>query len=346
MKIDFTEKAKRFKAIDKLIASGKKYTWEKIIDKLLTEYKIRTSKTSFFRDIKELKEKYSAPIKTDPVTNGYYYTDPAYTIPHFYTDTDAANAAELLKTLMEVIPDNPLYNEAQEIFNSLSPQKMHYTFNGIRLIENTTSDRVIFLGAPNKEINPEVFRTIDRAMKQNLEITFNYKSYNAKESKGRIVRPYQLIYDNGNWNLHGYDTIKRALRRYTLSKMSNLKITKTPFKLTADYDFRKLIIGNFGCLCEDKVFEYKIHLHGYAAAYAKDRIWSEDQEIKPDKKNPGPKKDGIILSFESNQFLAISRWVWQWADEAIPYEPVELVEDWMKRRERVMRVEFSKTKKK
>lgn len=339
MKIDFTEKAKRFKAIDILIASGKNYTWRKIISRLREKYKLHVSKTSFFRDIQELKVKYNAPIKTDPVTHGYYYSDPSYTIPHFYTDTDAANAADLLKNLMEIIPDNPLYNEAQKVFSSISPKNTTSTFNKITMEETSKTDRVIFLGAPNKEIKPEIFRLINYAMKKNLEITFIYKSYNANEPKGRLVRPYQLVYDNGNWNLHGYDTVKRALRRYTLSKMTNLKITKNNFKLKPEYDFRKFIIGNFGCLCEDKVYEYKIHLHGYAAAFARDRIWSEYQEIIPDKKNPGPKKDGIILSFESNQHMAICRWVWQWADEAIPYEPKELVKDWKQRRKRVMKLE-------
>ena len=76
MAVDFTEKAKRYQAIDEIIASGTKPKWSEIISTLSSKYDIKTSRTSFFRDIQELVEKYGAPIDTDFETSGYYYTDP------------------------------------------------------------------------------------------------------------------------------------------------------------------------------------------------------------------------------------------------------------------------------
>ena len=65
MAVDFTEKAKRYQAIDEIIASGRNLKWNQIISELKDKYDIKTSKTSFFRDIEELQEKYAAPIDTD-----------------------------------------------------------------------------------------------------------------------------------------------------------------------------------------------------------------------------------------------------------------------------------------
>ena len=104
MAVDFTEKAKRYQAIDEIIASGRKLKWKQIISELRDKYNIKTSRTSFFRDIAELQEKYAAPIDTDFETNGYFYTDPKYRLPRFYTDENAAKAAKLIKTLMDFIP--------------------------------------------------------------------------------------------------------------------------------------------------------------------------------------------------------------------------------------------------
>ena len=53
MAIDFTEKAKRYQAIDEIIASGRKLKWKQIIQELEEKYNIKTSRTSFFRDIAE-----------------------------------------------------------------------------------------------------------------------------------------------------------------------------------------------------------------------------------------------------------------------------------------------------
>ena len=120
--------------------------------------------------------------------------------------------------------------------------------------------------------------------------------------------------------------------------MNNLEITKEVFTLPKNYDFRKMTPGAFGCMCDDEFLDYKIHLHGYAARYVKNRVWGENQTIVKDEKNPGPDGDGIILSFRTNQFLPIARWVWQWVDEAKPLEPKKLVEDWENKMMKMRRV--------
>ena len=340
MAVDFTEKAKRYQAIDEIIASGRNLKWNQIISELRTKYDIKTSKTSFFRDIEDLQEKYQAPIDTDFETSGYFYTDPKYRLPRFYTDENAAKAAKLIKTLMDMVKDNPLYKEAQEVFESLSIENHDLSIENIKINRKTENDRIIFVGAPNKDIPAETWRIIDKALKENRIITFDYQSLTDTKPSNRRVQPWQLIYDNGNWNLHALDVIKNGKRRYTLGEMKNIQITNEIFTLPKDYDFRKMTRGSFGCMCHDYYLDFKIHLNGYAARYAKNRIWGENQTITPDKKNPGPDGDGIILSFKSNQLYSIRRWTWQWADEAIPLEPKELVDDWLERRKKVNEIKI------
>lgn len=328
MAIDFTEKAKRYQTIDEIIASGRKLKWNQIISELGEKYNIKTSRTSFFRDIEELCEKYAAPIDTDVETNGYFYTDPQYRLPRFYTDENAAKAAKLIKTLMDMVKGNPLYKEAQEVFESLAIENHDLALENIRINKKTDNDRIIFVGAPNKEVPAETWRVIAKALNENRIITFDYQSLTDTKPSKRRVQPWQLIFDNGNWNLHALDVVKNGRRRYTLSEIKNLQITNEVFTLPKDYDFRKMTMGSFGCMCHDEKLDYKIHLHGYAARYAKNRVWGENQKVVADKENPGPDGDGIILSFTSNQLFAIQRWVWQWADEGWPIEPDVLVEDW------------------
>ncbi len=339
MAVDFTEKAKRYQAIDEIIASGRKLKWSQIISELSKKYDIKTSRTTFFRDIEDLQEKYAAPIDTDFETSGYFYTDPKYRLPRFYTDENAAKAAKLIKSLIDTVKGNPLYKEAQEVFESLSIENHDLSLENIRIKKKAENDRIIFVGAPNKEIPAETWRIIDKALQNNLVITFDYQSLTDTKPSKRRVQPWQLIFDNGNWNLHALDIIKNGRRRYSLSEIKKLELTNEVFSLPKDYDFKKMTIGSFGCMCHDWYNDFKIHLHGYAARYAKNRIWGEEQKITEDKEHPGQDSDGIILSFKSNQFMSICRWVWQWADEAWPIEPPELVEDWLGRRERINKLD-------
>ena len=335
MAVDFTEKAKRYQAIDEIIASGRKLKWDQIVSELNEVYDLKTSKSAFFRDIKELQEKYQAPIDTDFETNGYFYTDPKYRLPRFYTDENAAKAARLIKTLMDMVKGNPLYKEAQEVFESLSIENHDLSIENIKINKKPDNDRIIFVGAPNTQVPAETWRIIDKALRENRVITFDYISNVEKESKGRMVQPWQLIFDDGNWNLHGLNVVKHVAHRYSLEKMKNLKITNDVFTLPKDYDFRNLTRGSFGCMADDDFQDYKIHLHGYAARYAKTKVWGDNQTITSDKRNPGPDGDGIILTFRTNQLMCVQRWVWKWADEALPIEPKELVDDWLEKREKV-----------
>lgn len=335
MAVDFTEKAKRFQAIDEIIASGRKLKWKQIISEMNNKYGLQTSKSAFYRDIEELQEKYGAPIDTDFESSGYFYTDPKYRLPRFYTDENAAKAAKLIKTLMDMVKGNPMYKEAQEVFESLSIENHDFTYDNIKINKQPDNDRIVFVGAPNREISAETWRIIDKALRENRVITFDYISNADPVSKYRQVQPWQLIFDEGNWNLHGLDIVKRAKRRYSLEKIMNLKITNEVFSLPKDYDFRTMTLGAFGCMSDEKFLDYKIHLHGYAASYARGKVWGENQSIKPDKKYPGQKGDGIILSFRTNQLMCVQRWVWKWADEAWPIAPKELVDDWLEKRKNI-----------
>ena len=335
MAIDFTERAKRYQAIDEIIASGRKLKWNQIIAELGEKYGIKTSRTSFFRDIEDLQEKYAAPIDTDFETNGYFYTDPQYRLPRFYTDENAAKAAKLLKTLLDMVKNNPLYDEAREVFESLSIESRDLSLEKIRITKKPEDDRIIFVGAPNKEIPAETWRILAKALNENRVITFDYKSLTTPVPYNRRVQPWQLIFDDGNWNLHALDVVKNGRRRYSLSEIKNLKLTNEVFTLPAGYDFRKMTLGSFGCMCHDEKLDFKIHLHGYAARFARNRVWGECQTITKDKERPGPDGDGVILSFRSNQLESIERWVWKWADEAWPIEPQVLVDDWKEKLRKV-----------
>ena len=290
MAVDFTEKAKRYQAIDQIIASGRKLKWNQIIAELEQNYDIKTSKTSFFRDIEELQEKYQAPIDTDFETSGYFYTDPKYRLPRFYTDENAAKAARLIKTLMDRVKGNPLYKEAQEVFESLATESRDLSIENIKINKKPDNDRIIFVGAPNKDIPAETWRLIDKALQENLVINFDYKSLTDTKPSKRRVQPWQLIYDNGNWNLHALDIIKNGRRRYSLNEMKNIQLTKEVFRLPKDYDFRKMTMGSFGCMCHDKTLSYKIHLHGYAARISKTAFGAKARQSFQTKKIPVPKE--------------------------------------------------------
>ena len=53
-------------------------------------------------------------------------------------------------------------------------------------------------------------------------------------TKPRRVQPWQLIFDNGNWNLHALDVVKNDCRRYTLSEIKKLCACRLLVKFNLD----------------------------------------------------------------------------------------------------------------
>ena len=103
-----------------------------------------------------------------------------------------------------MVKGNPLYKEAQEVFESLAIENHDLSIENIKINKKPENDRIIFVGAPSKEIPAETWRIIDQALMENRVITFDYQSLTDDKQKPRRVQPWQLIFDNGNWNLHSH----------------------------------------------------------------------------------------------------------------------------------------------
>lgn len=332
MTISKNTQYERILYIDEIIATGTRPTWEKI-QSSLDRKGFNASRATIFRDLKALQEDFHAPLDID-FNNGYFYTEPTFRLPALFTNENKIRAAKLIRNLLETIKGTPLYKEACEVFDTLSTVAPVVNSTGKikdeSVLRDDITNRVVFLGAPNVTIKPETWRVIYGALQNNQIVSFKYKAMNIKEIVQRSVKPYQLIFDNGNWNLFCFDMVNKERRLYTLSEMSNVKLLdgkRDAFALPKDYDFFNITPGTFGSWYHGKYKMYKIHLEGYAARAAKDRLWGRNQKIEKDTKNTGSNKDGIILTFESNQHAPIVRWVLGWGKEAVALEPTELVKD-------------------
>lgn len=91
---------------------------------------------------------------------------------------------------MDMVKGNPLYKEAQEVFESLAIENHDLTLENIKINKKPDNDRIIFVGVPNTKVPAETWRIIDKALQENRVITFDYISNADKESKFRQVQPW------------------------------------------------------------------------------------------------------------------------------------------------------------
>ena len=230
----------------------------------------------------------------------------------------------IISSFLASIKDSPVYEKAKE-FLTKEEEKLQ-SFRNI----NTNSanySRILFMGAPEADIKNEIWNKIYKAMGTNAVLQMDYTPERNNKSETYKVQPYQLIFDNGIWDLWAYCLRQKheGMRLFNLSRISSVAILELAgkFVLPKNYTFKNFVVGNFGCFNDEnpQIYKIKFPKDSYAWLYSKDRIWGAKQTIEEC-------DDGYILSFEASQFKPILRWILGWGKDAEPLEPAGLVKSW------------------
>ena len=230
----------------------------------------------------------------------------------------------IISSFLDSIKDSPVYEKAKE-FLTKEEAKLQSFRN-----TNTNSanySRILFMGAPEADIKNEIWDKIYKAMGTNAVLQIEYTSEGKTKSETYKVQPYQLIFDNGIWELWAYCLRQKheGMRLFNLSRISSVAILELAgkFVLPKNYTFKNFVVGNFGCFNDEnpQIYKIKFPKDSYAWRYSKDRIWGAKQTIDEC-------DDGYILSFEASQFKPILRWILGWGKDAEPLEPADLVKCW------------------
>lgn len=227
----------------------------------------------------------------------------------------------IISNFLETIKESPAYDKAVTFIEN---EKKKFKTDSID--DNTSNfSRIVFMGAPEANLKKETWDTIYKAMKTNSPLKITYTSEGKKESTVYGIRPYQLIFDNGCWELWAQSLKQKheGMRLFNLSRINDIEIQEATFSLPQDYNFMNQVTGSFGCYRDEiqKLYKIRFMKESYAWLYSKDRVWGDNQTGEET-------QDGYILSFEANQFKPILRWILGWGDEVEPIEPEELVTEW------------------
>lgn len=316
--------------ISDLLEHNKRPTF-KDIQTALSRHCLRASQKTVYRYLSELK-KMGAPLDKDPATGEYFYKIETFRLKAgVMSSQEQIKVAGLVKNLLSLIKDSPIYDEAEHLLSDLTTIFTD-SYHDDYLSKNETkmefdSDKVIFLGPPVGNLNKEIWDAIYSAIHNKQLIKFSYQSMKRTQPEVRIVQPWQLIFDDGNWNVWGYSYHVKEPRMFTISEMHDFSLydgKKSAFEVPDNFDFRKTTPGAFGCYSTKEWKEYKFKLTGYAKRHVKNRRFGENQHIE----ETGDSDNSIILTFTSNQEVPILTKALGWGKECTVLAPSDFVESW------------------
>jgi predicted DNA-binding transcriptional regulator YafY len=296
--------------IDQQIASGKFPNTAS----LAKEYE--TSVSTISRDIDFMRVRLGAPVAYDAFHRGYYYTVDTYRLPAGFSTAEEMIALGMAKNLLTIYHNTPIYDSALHLLESITAPLSGNNDN------NWYENRIVVPPTASAPVDSAVWNTVITGLKCNKIITFDYRSAWDKETFGRRVRPYQLLFDSGVWYLYGFSEERKAIRIFSLCRITSAAVTDETFKLPKDYDYCSHVDGsNFGVFAGTTTCTFKIRLYNEAALWAKERKWTKDQTFTDT-------ENGAVITFTSTQYDKVRAWLLSQGCYAKPLEPQELVDDW------------------
>jgi predicted DNA-binding transcriptional regulator YafY len=307
--------------IDKEIASGKYPN----ANTLAEGYGAGTA--TIYRDIEFMRDRLNAPIEYSAEHRGWYYGKKAYRLPASFASADDMLALGMAKSLLTLYKNTPLYDSAQRLLDEITvplsydPTAPFSSDKAIAWYEK----RIIVPPVASAPVKDEIWEAIIDAMKQNKIINLEYKGDNDEDYIPRLIRPYQLLFDNRGWYLYGYAEDRSNIRLFTLSRMKSVSLTNKRFNLPKDFEYCTINDGSYFGIYIGKKNHYRIELTPSFYDYIKERQWAADQKVEMSKD-----KTKVIMEFSSTQGQRVLEWVLSLGMFAQPIKPSELVKEWKK----------------
>ena len=211
----------------------------------LEDYDFTISKRTFKRDTEDILSLYSIEIK-------YNFTDKVY-----YID-DEGNPAKSDR-LLEAFDTLYVLNMTEDLSNYIHLERI-------------------------KPKGTDNLYGLIHAIKNKLQIRFNYEKYWEDSITSRTVEPYCLKEFKNRWYLVAKDSKDAYPKTFALDRMTDLEITNTKFIVPASFDMHELFKHCYGIITptNQKPVEIILSFDPEQGKYIKSLPLHETQEILED----------------------------------------------------------------
>jgi len=282
---------------------------------LAEEWEVSTK--TIQRDIDYLRDQLDAPLDYSYQHRGYYYTEPNYRLPTITVSESDLFAVCIAEMALKRFKNTPLYSKLVSVFDKIEgtlPEK-------VSVHPSWVDSRIFFFSEACTRINPKIWETIARALRQDQRLLITHKSPSRQEPTRRKIDPYHLVNFKGEWYVASYCHSAQSIRTFAVSRIRSAKILDERFEMPAEFTQEKMFGDQFGIIWKPRKYKVRIEFVPHIAPYIRERQWHPLQAIK-EKRN-----GGIVLEFETNHVKEVKDWILSWGCGAKALAPKKLVDE-------------------
>lgn len=278
----------------------------------------KVGEATIYRDIDLLRTYFHAPLEFNREKGGYYYFDQKWDFALNSISTEDVFYLSAAKTLFSSFDGTPMYKAISDVIDFVTDTQ------GVG--KSSLLKRIAIPPAPKITIDEIIWKKVLESLQKNLIVEFDYAGRWNQEKSHRRIAPYQILMDNGQCFLFGYDLNKDTERMFSLNRMKNFIVTSEHFELPDDFEFSSRCGGGrFGAFMTEDSVDFLIDFYEDARLLDKERSWSDNQVVT-DFDDEGKTR----IKFSSTQVLRVMEWVLSQGENAVPIEPKWFVENWKK----------------
>ncbi len=267
------------------------------------------------RDIEILRDHFKIAIEYHPSRHGYYLAHPEKGFPDGPFSESEIFAVFVTRQFLAAHRGTAIEQILSEGF-----QRLELRLDGEqRFYLGDLAQLISFRPPAPEDLGLELFRQLTEALRQRREVQFLYQGLGDSQPHLRKVRGYHLGCIDLKWYLFGWDTGRRAIRTFALSRMSALKTTARTFKPPTDFNLAQHLNGSFGVHSGNGTHEIRVEIRfdAWAARLVRERTWHHTQQLTET-------DAGLHLVLRLNGLDEIHRWILSWGEHAEVLHPPEL----------------------
>jgi len=278
--------------------------------------RFEVSRRTVLRDVEFLRDRLHAPIVFNAAKNGFTYSDLNYKLPTLTLTEGELLAVALAERVLEQYVDAPFAPDLKRAFQKI----VAGLSDKVALDLDACSRALTFRHPATVPTDGGVLKLLMEAVRDHCRIRIGYWTASRDEENDRIVDPYHVFNDNGQFYLVGYCHYRDALRTFATSRIRALEVTDAQFDAPADFDLESFLKHSFGVIRNEgeALHDVVLRFRADAVRYLTERRWhrSQTSDIEPD--------GGLILRFKLGDLREVGRFVLSWGGDCEVLEPLAL----------------------
>ncbi|CAG0955859.1 Protein PafC [Burkholderiales bacterium] len=261
----------RFHQLYQLLANGSGVTRDRMMRQL--EVSLATLK----RDLRDLRDRYNAPVEYDRETNTYRFgaqdAGPRFELPNLWFTASEAHALLTMHGLLSEIEPGLLGPHIAPLRSRLEMIVCH---GGERFADVAKRIRLARVGTRRR--NPAHFAVVSRAVLERKRITVRH--YNRAENRHteRMLSPQRLTYYRNNWYLEAWCHNKEDLRRFSLDALETVTLQKAKATEVSARQLDAVFAESYGIYAGKAEQRAVLRFSPAAARWVADEVWHPEQK--------------------------------------------------------------------